>query len=236
MRIALIADTHLPSVIRQLDELGPEIGEFLATVDLILHAGDVTAPGVLDWCEQYAPTRVARGNNDLFEDPRMASRQILDVEGWRIAMTVLGYERGATSLAYPAQNEVYLGDLIAGVRDQGDLDRPDVREKIGRLVVENEVMRANGLRTLADLATGRAPGPESSIEKIFWSEYAKRQSDAALDLLGPQAQLTLRSPRARPDMDWSREYMWSRAGTIYSGTSEIQRNIISKRVLGMPTR
>ncbi len=86
MRIALIADTHLPSVIRQLDELGPEIGDFLATADLILHAGDVTAPAVLDWCEQHAPTRVARGNNDLFEDARMAGRQILDVDGWRIAM------------------------------------------------------------------------------------------------------------------------------------------------------
>lgn len=157
-------------------------------------------------------------------------------EGWRIAMTVLGYERGATSLAYPARNDSYLSDLMDGVREQGDFARPDVREKIARLIVENEVMRSNGLRTLANLETGRAPGAESSIEKIFWSEYAKRQSDAALDLLGPQAQLTLRSAKARPEMDWSREFLWSRAGTIYSGTSEIQRNIIAKRVLGMPTR
>ena len=55
-------------MIRQLDELGPEIGDFLATADLILHAGDVTAPGVVDWCEQFAPILVAEGNNDLFED------------------------------------------------------------------------------------------------------------------------------------------------------------------------
>jgi alkylation response protein AidB-like acyl-CoA dehydrogenase len=157
-------------------------------------------------------------------------------EGWRIAMTVLGYERGATAIAYPAQNDTYLGDLVDGLRECGDLERPDVRERLGRLVVENEVMRANGLRTLADLASGKAPGPESSIEKIFWSEYAKRQSDAALDLLGPQAQLRATSPRARPQMDWAYEYLWSRAGTIYSGTSEIQRNIIAKRVLGMPSR
>ena len=89
---------------------------------------------------------------------------------------------------------------------------------------------------MANLASGRAPGPESSIEKIFWSEYAKRQSDAALDLLGPRAQLTAASSQAFPDMGWAYEYLWSRAGTIYSGTSEIQRNIIAKRVLGMPTR
>jgi alkylation response protein AidB-like acyl-CoA dehydrogenase len=86
------------------------------------------------------------------------------------------------------------------------------------------------------MAAGNAPGPESSIEKIFWSEYAKRQSDTALDLLGPQAQLQVSSAAARPDMDWAREYLWSRAGTIYSGSSEIQRNVIAKRVLRMPTQ
>ena len=86
MRVGLIGDTHLPSVIRQLDELGPEIGEFLATADLILHAGDVTAPGVVDWCEQFAPTLVARGNNDLFEDPRMAPTHRLTLMGWSIGL------------------------------------------------------------------------------------------------------------------------------------------------------
>ncbi len=86
MRIGLRADTHLPSLIQSLDELGPEMGEFLSGVDLILHAGDVTAPAVLDWCEQYAPVLVARGNNDLFTDRRLAERQLLDVEGWRIGM------------------------------------------------------------------------------------------------------------------------------------------------------
>ncbi len=86
MRIGLLADTHLPSLIQSLDELGPEMGEFLSGVDLILHAGDVTAPAVLDWCEQYAPVLVARGNNDLFTDRRLAERQLLDVEGWRLGM------------------------------------------------------------------------------------------------------------------------------------------------------
>jgi alkylation response protein AidB-like acyl-CoA dehydrogenase len=156
-------------------------------------------------------------------------------EGWRIAMTVLSYERGAMSLAYPAQNDRYLADLVAGLDEDGTLARRDVREKLARLVVENEVMRANGLRTLATLAAGRAPGPEASIEKILWSEYAKRQADVALDLLGPQAQLGARSAHARAQMDWARELLWSRAGTIYSGSSEIQRNIIAKRVLGLPT-
>lgn len=86
MRIGLIADTHLPSLVRHLDELGPQTADALRGVDLILHAGDVAAPSVLDWCSQFADVLVAEGNNDLFIDPRMAERQFLDIEGWRIGM------------------------------------------------------------------------------------------------------------------------------------------------------
>ncbi len=175
---------------------------------------------------------------EVFFDGALAKREHLVGklgEGWRIAMTVLSYERGAAALRYPSENDKYLGDLIDGVKEQGTLSREDVRQKIGTLLVENEVMRSNGLRTLANLAAGLPPGPESSIEKIFWSEYAQRQSDLALELLGPRAQLEVTSSRARPHMNWAYEYLWSRAGTIYSGSSEIQRNIIAKRVLGMPS-
>ena len=86
MRIGIISDTHLPSLIRSPDELGPQLGEFLSTVELILHAGDVTAPSVLSWCEQFAPISVARGNNDLFEHPSVADRHILTLAGWRIGV------------------------------------------------------------------------------------------------------------------------------------------------------
>jgi uncharacterized protein len=86
VRIGLISDTHLPQLVRQLDELGPEVGDFLSTVDLILHGGDVTAPAVLEWCGQYGDLLVARGNNDSFHDPRMTDIVRLDVDGWRIGM------------------------------------------------------------------------------------------------------------------------------------------------------
>ena len=109
-----------------------------------------------------------------------------------------------------------------------------MREKLGRLVVENEVMRANGIRMLANLADGRMPGPEASIEKLFWSEFDKRFRETALDLLGPGGQLVRSSRHALADVDWAREFLFSRAGTIYSGSSEVQRNIIAKRVLNLP--
>lgn len=86
MRIGLIADTHLPSLVRSLDELGPGIADVLRGVDLILHAGDVTAPSVVEWCAQFAPVLIAEGNNDLFDDARMAKKQLLDIHGWRIGM------------------------------------------------------------------------------------------------------------------------------------------------------
>jgi alkylation response protein AidB-like acyl-CoA dehydrogenase len=157
-------------------------------------------------------------------------------EGWKIAMTVLAYERGATALLEPAKNDRYLKDLVTGCRENGTLARPDVRQRIARLLADNEVIRANAYRTLATLAAGRAPGPEASLEKLLWTEHARRQSEAAFDLLGPQAQLATRAHHARPEMDWAYEHLWSRAGTIYSGSSEIQRNIIAKRVLQLPTR
>ena len=86
MRVGLISDTHLPSLMRQLDELGPECARFLETVDLILHGGDIVTRSVLDWCEQFAPVLAARGNHDVLEDPRVADTQVLTLEGWRIGM------------------------------------------------------------------------------------------------------------------------------------------------------
>ena len=86
MRIALITDTHLPGLIRSLDELGPLPAEFLSGVDLILHGGDLTSPKVLDWCEKYAPVICSTGNNDPIPDPRMNETQMLEIEGWTIGM------------------------------------------------------------------------------------------------------------------------------------------------------
>lgn len=87
MRIGLISDTHLPQLLHSLDELGPDPGEALTGVDLILHGGDVTVPAVLDWCEQFAPVLAVRGNNDIFDDPRLQEFQFLDVDGFRVGMS-----------------------------------------------------------------------------------------------------------------------------------------------------
>ncbi|HVN85977.1 MAG TPA: acyl-CoA dehydrogenase family protein [Candidatus Binatia bacterium] len=171
----------------------------------------------------------------FFEDARVPRENLVGQigEGWRIAMTVLAYERGAMSLAYAARFGRDIELLAAACNEYGRKDRA-VREKLARLLVENEVMRANGIRNLANLADGNKPGPESSLEKLYWSEFDKRFRETALDILGPGGQLLRTAASARSDVDWAREFLWSRAGTIYSGSSEIQRNIIAKRVLNLP--
>lgn len=176
---------------------------------------------------------------EVFFDNALAKREHIVGslgEGWRIAMTVLGFERGGSTLLPSAEYGRQLDCLVDALKESGDIERTDVREKLGSLIVENEVLRSNGMRSLANVAQNLPPGPESSIDKIFWSEYHQRMTDAAVELMGPQGQLVLRSPGARSDVNWMHEFLWARAGTIYSGSSEIQRNIIAKRVLQMPTK
>ena len=86
MRIGILSDTHLPNLIRHLDELGPEPARFFSTVDLILHGGDLTSPMVLDWLEQFAPVLCTTGNNDPIVDTRCKEVEMLDVHGWRLGM------------------------------------------------------------------------------------------------------------------------------------------------------
>lgn len=86
MKIGLLTDTHLPNLIKDLDELGPEPTEFFSSMDLILHGGDLIYTRVLDWLEQFAPVICANGNNDPYDDHRSEEVQVLEVEGWRIGM------------------------------------------------------------------------------------------------------------------------------------------------------
>ncbi len=87
MRVAVLTDTHLPGLVRSLDDLGPEPAAFFDQADLILHSGDLTSPHVLDWLEHFAPVVAATGNNDPLEDDRSQDVQLLELEGWRLGMT-----------------------------------------------------------------------------------------------------------------------------------------------------
>jgi alkylation response protein AidB-like acyl-CoA dehydrogenase len=195
---------------------------------------DLETPGI-----EMRPIKQITGESEFgevfFDNARVPRENLVgDVgEGWKIAMTVLGYERAASAMTWTAELGNDLARLITTCSELG-LDDTRTRDRLAGLVVRWQAFHSNALRGVADMADGKAPGAESSIQKLFWSEFNQDLQAAALDLLGPGAHLKRICRHAPPDIDWSRNYLYARAGTIYSGSSEIQRNIISKRILGLP--
>ena len=167
-------------------------------------------------------------------------------EGWAIAQTTLGYERGGNSLGRVTRYAIAFHQLVRATRQlrrngKPLVEDPAVRTKLGRLYAELEVQRYAGLRILSALNKGERPGPESSITKLSYTEFEKRYYDTALEILGPWGQMmTAREEFEEIDTSsgeagtWATAFLWARAGTIYSGSSEIQKNIIGERVLGLP--
>jgi putative phosphoesterase len=127
MRIGIVSDTHLPNLIRHLDELGPEPARFFSTVDLILHSGDLTSPMVLDWLECYAPVICTTGNNDPIVDSRCQDVYVMEVHGWRLGM-VHSLRRGFRPMAELQQ----LFPLPVGIMVAGDThqERLEYREGV----------------------------------------------------------------------------------------------------------
>jgi alkylation response protein AidB-like acyl-CoA dehydrogenase len=195
---------------------------------------DFTGPGV-----EYRAIRQLSGAAEFCEDFLDEVRApLFNVigglnNGWRVAMTTLGHERGGRATVAHLGFEREFWELVETARKRGKISDPLIRQRLAWAYTQVELMRFSGLRTLAALAAGRQPGPEASVAKLFWSEYHKKLGELAMDIEGPDALL-------RPDGDdypvtaWQSVFLSSRAGTIYSGTSEIQRNIIGERALGLP--
>jgi alkylation response protein AidB-like acyl-CoA dehydrogenase len=166
--------------------------------------------------------------------------------GWAIAQTTLGFERGGNSLGRVTRYAIAFNQLVKATKQlkRGGrplIEDPAVRAKMGKLYTELEVQRYAGLRVLSALDKGDSPGAASSITKLSYTEFEKRYYETALEILGPWGQLmTARQEFEEIDTasgeagTWATAFLWARAGTIYSGSSEIQKNIIGERVLGLP--
>jgi alkylation response protein AidB-like acyl-CoA dehydrogenase len=169
-------------------------------------------------------------------------------QGWEIAQTTLAYERGGNSLARVTRYASAFAELVRAtqrLRRGGRplVEDPVVRSKLGRIYTELEVQRYSALRVLSALDKGESPGPASSITKLSYSEFEKRMHELVQEILGPWAQATGGAPAELATRvtsssghgeTWAYAYLWSRAGTIFSGSSEIQKNVIGERVLGLP--
>ena len=193
-----------------------------------------TGPGV-----QFRPIRQMSGAAEFAEDFLDGVRApLFNVigglnNGWRVAMTTLGHERGGRATTAYLRYEREFWDLAETARKHGKVSDPLVRQDLARAWTGVQLMRFTGLRELAQVAEGRPPGPEASVSKLFWSEYHKRLGEIALGITGADGLIRPDGP-GYPVTEWQNVFLSSRAGTIYSGTSEIQRTIIGERALGLP--
>ena len=150
--------------------------------------------------------------------------------GWDVAMTTLLHERGTLAFALVARLEVQVNKLVSLVADRGATATQ--REAVAHEWCQLQALRWTAYRSLSALERTGLPGPEGSILKLQWSEANQRITKLALDLLGPDAQLL---PGNAPyDGYWTIQQLRSRGNTIEAGTSEILRNIVAERVLGLP--
>lgn len=183
-------------------------------------------------------TGVAWFNEVFFENVRVPRRCVVGEidRGWDITMTTLSHERVGTvpyqRLRQQLEGAIALakraGDPGAGTSDAA------TRQELARLAIEIEALRLSAYRSVSEIMRAGRPGPEGSMLKLVWSEIEQRVMEAAARIEGPWSLLAEEDPRALDAGRWAYGLLWSRAATIYAGTSEVQRNIISQRVLGLP--
>jgi alkylation response protein AidB-like acyl-CoA dehydrogenase len=196
---------------------------------------------------EVAPLIQMTGNRGFsqcfFKDVEVPAENLIGkpTQGWQIANTVLGYERGASTLSRYAGYRREFEQVIEAARASKRAGRPATkdrvtRQRIAQAAIELEVLRLNSLRSLTALAQGHKPGSEASLQKLYYSEMGQRLATLGNDLTGPYGQLVQKSHRAPEGGRFAQRELQSRAPTIFAGTSEIQRNIIAERVLGLPRR
>ena len=194
---------------------------------------DMHSPGV-----EVRPLHQITGdpefNEIFFTDVRVPIENIIgeENEGWRVAMTTLLHERGTLGFALTARLEVMTRKLIELAREVGATDDPLVRDRLAQQWTELQALKFTNYRALTTLVKTGIPGPEGSIAKLHWSESNQRLTKLALRILGPLSQLE--GEDGPWNGFWQYHQLRSRGNTIEAGTSEVLRNIISERVLGLP--
>jgi alkylation response protein AidB-like acyl-CoA dehydrogenase len=157
--------------------------------------------------------------------------------GWDVVITTLAHERGGTAPHARLRRELHgLFDLSRRTARGGAAAAHDrgMRQRLAQLAIEVQIARLTAYRNVTVIQRTGRPGPEGSILKLFWSELEQRLMETAAEILGPYAGLAPGERRAADNGSWARELLWTRSATIYAGTSEVQRNIIAQRVLGLP--
>jgi alkylation response protein AidB-like acyl-CoA dehydrogenase len=169
----------------------------------------------------------------FFDGARTAGDNVVgEVDGgWKVAMSTLMFERGASTLAQQLGFENELNAVIDLAKKNGAARDPLIRDRIARAWMGLRVMRLHALRTLAGMQSGTL-GREASISKLYWATWHRDLGELAMDVIGADAEILEGDDYALGPLQ--RLFLFSRADTIYAGTNEIQRNIIAERALGLP--
>ncbi len=187
---------------------------------------------------QIRPLRQITGEaefNELFiEEARIPHDNIVGGEGngWAVAITTLMHERFTLAFGLQMAAQIALGQLRERARDMPGPDGrpvsedPVIRQRLAQLTIEAEVLRLNAYRGLTAVMRHGVPGPEGSLGKWHWSEVSQSLTELAMDMAGPRAMLA--------EDDWTYRFLRARANSIEGGTTEILKNIVAERVLGLP--
>jgi alkylation response protein AidB-like acyl-CoA dehydrogenase len=220
--------------------------------DVVKHKGisfilcDMRQPGV-----EVRPIKMISGESEFnevfFTDATAPKGDVIGGvnNGWAVAMTLLGYERGEAAATLPIRFTAEFTRLRDLASDYGKSHDPHIRQRLVDAYIQTRIMDFSGKRVLTKFLAGHHPGPDAAISKLFWSEYHKKSTELAMDIMGAAGLV----PSGRPPSSafqtddagapnstasWTMTFLNARAGTIYAGSSEVQRNIIGEQVLGLP--
>jgi alkylation response protein AidB-like acyl-CoA dehydrogenase len=196
---------------------------------------DMTTPGIT-----VRPLRQLTGeaefNEVFFDNVRVPRENLVGKlhEGWAVAITTLAYERDLLTFIRHIALRNALHRFVRLVRERGRGADPLVRQKVAALWIGEQALQMNGYRSLTKILRGGEPGPEGSTSKLYWSQLDQDLALAATEVIGPYAQIGEGSPWAPDDGQWEFYELLARASGIRAGTTEILKNILGERVLGLP--
>lgn len=202
--------------------------------------------------------------NEVFFNDAVADADMIVGEagnGWAVAMGTLEFERGASTLGQQLSFQQEFDALMALAKASGGVGQGQLRDALARSYCLLEIMRYNNMRILSSITEGNTPGPEMSIGKLYWTEWHQKFAELGMHILGADgmtaggksdgnstgispadvspagisdSNTSFDTPPSYPLSRLQRTFLYSRAHTIYAGSSEIQKNIIAERVLGLP--
>jgi len=194
---------------------------------------DMKSPGI-----SVKPLRQMTGDADFnevfFEDVHVPRENLVGRlnDGWRVAVTTLSNERGTMAFALAARYEIIFNEVADLCRRSGG--GALARQQVAQFYIDLQSLKYGLYRNFSKILHGGTPGPEGSIAKLWWSELDQRMEEFAVHMAGPAGQLMEGSPYAIDAGRWPMGLLRSRCLTIAAGTSEIHRNTIAERILGMP--